>query len=1206
MKEKIEQLAKGKFEYQLPQLLLSEEKLVIRAEAGRIYRGCFCISNSKNRRMKGVIYSDSLLLELEKEQFVGEENEIPFVFHAEHGGDGERYEGKLRIVTDIGEAGLAYEAVVRLPQLLSSAGEIHDLFQFAGLAKENWAGAEELFFDSRFGEALFCRAGRQRVLYRMLAGTKTRGHALEEFLVAAGKKKPVRVSAQAEELSYRAAGYPFMDKLVFQKDEWGFVCFELSCSAAFISLTRTSFSSEDFVNGCAEIEMIVNPSGLGPGLHRAVIRAVCANQTLEIPVCCAVEHKNPEQKEQRRRRRRAQAGLTENYLLFRSGQRNVKQYIAEAERCLTLFRGEDAEPAARLLTRLYQIHIWQVSGKESAAGNALTFFDEPGQRELLSQYPDAEGGLYYLQALQKKPPLSPEDASERLAELYEKHPDRWLLLWYLLYIKKEYQDRKKRLEAIRGFSGRNGWRPVLLFEALAAVREDVSLLSGLGTFELAILQFALSLGYFGSGLQSRVAYLAAREKSMSALLYRVLVRCYEQKPDRELLEAICALIIRSGSREPRYFRWFQLGAEAQLRLAELPEFYMSCLNDESAAVIDPGIYAYFGGGAGLSDRKRARLYADVIRHKEQNPALYQKFRGEIGSFAGERLRAGSVSSSLAVIYSDIFQNGPESEEEARALPQIAFTWRISCRLEAMRSVCVRHPDMEQSEEVPFVGGRAYIRVYTEDAEICLKDAYGDLYPLQNLCQEQHNAPSGGAEKTKSAAPVQREKLLELDEYLWKSYEAGCSDTGLLLYLAEQVFCYQKYGEQKQELLQRIAVQDDISGGLRNRCVLELTDYYYENCESELFEHYLRQIDLEELEAAQRAKFIGFLITRGFDAEAAGALQRYGTEGVEGKRLAKLAERLLAGGEAGEFSRFLLFLSRRAFDSGKYDGGLLEYLCRFYHGSTRSMYDIWKAARNAELDTEALEESLLGQMLFAESYIGNAQTVFMSYYRYGTNRLLIRAYLNYHAYKYLTKDRALPDELFEIMEREAGMEENDICTAALLRRYSEAGELTERQNSFIGSRLHILLKKGIILPFYRSFEHITELPGWMYDKYFVEYRTDPESIVKIHYRIGDGEEFREAKMQNAFCGIFVYGFILFGEESLQYYITEETDGEEKLTESTTVTREAQLPDGRGSRFDNLNLILTAHQMKEEAAVLSLLESYIRTEHEAAHLFRPISD
>ncbi|MDE7299417.1 MAG: hypothetical protein K2N94_11400, partial [Lachnospiraceae bacterium] len=316
-------------------------------------------------------------------------------------------------------------------------------------------------------------------------------------------------------------------------------------------------------------------------------------------------------------------------------------------------------------------------------------------------------------------------------------------------------------------------------------------------------------------------------------------------------------------------------------------------------------------------------------------------------------------------------------------------------------------------------------------------------------------------------------------------------------------------------------------------------------------------------------------------------------------------RRLAGTESPEADRVLLFLSRQAFDSGKCDERPLEYLCKYYHGSTRSMYEIWKAARNAELDTEGLEESLLGQMLFAESYVGNAQAVFMSYYRYGTNRRLIRAYLNYHAYKYLTKDRRLPEELFEIMEREVSMEENDICTVALLRSYSEAEELTERQSSFIGYKLHGLLKKGIYLPFYRSFERIVRPPESVYDKYFVEYHTDPESKVKIHYRIGDGEEFREAVMENAFCGIFVCGFILFEEERLQYYITEESGGEERLTESTTVMREGQLMDGRGSRYDNLNLILAAHQMKEEAAVLSLLEGYIRMEHEAAHLFRPIS-
>ena len=64
VKEKIEQLAKGKFEYQLPPLLLSTEQIDIRAEAGKPCYGSFTVSNKKKRRMKGVIYSDKILFEI--------------------------------------------------------------------------------------------------------------------------------------------------------------------------------------------------------------------------------------------------------------------------------------------------------------------------------------------------------------------------------------------------------------------------------------------------------------------------------------------------------------------------------------------------------------------------------------------------------------------------------------------------------------------------------------------------------------------------------------------------------------------------------------------------------------------------------------------------------------------------------------------------------------------------------------------------------------------------------------------------------------------------------------------------------------------------------------------------------------------------------------------------------------------------------------
>ena len=193
-----------------------------------------------------------------------------------------------------------------------------------------------------------------------------------------------------------------------------------------------------------------------------------------------------------------------------------------------------------------------------------------------------------------------------------------------------------------------------------------------------------------------------------------------------------------------------------------------------------------------------------------------------------------------------------------------------------------------------------------------------------------------------------------------------------------------------------------------------------------------------------------------------------------------------------------------------------------------------------------------------------------------------------------------------MESELSVEDDDICTIALLKHYSEETNLTERQEGFIAHKLQGFIKRGLFLPFFRNFERLVKLPESMYDKYFVEYHADPESKVKIHYLIGEKENFQEAEMINAFLGIFVYGFVLFEDESLQYYITEQSDSGEKLTQSKSVMLEDRFPDGHGSRYDNLNLVLTVYQMKEETAVLDLLGAYIRMEYEAKHLFRIILD
>ena len=82
MKEKITQLSKGIFEYELPQMILSEEKIEFEVESGKEYRGTLTVKNNKNVEMKGLVYSSTHIFHIENSSFVGRENKISYVFYA--------------------------------------------------------------------------------------------------------------------------------------------------------------------------------------------------------------------------------------------------------------------------------------------------------------------------------------------------------------------------------------------------------------------------------------------------------------------------------------------------------------------------------------------------------------------------------------------------------------------------------------------------------------------------------------------------------------------------------------------------------------------------------------------------------------------------------------------------------------------------------------------------------------------------------------------------------------------------------------------------------------------------------------------------------------------------------------------------------------------------------------------------------------------
>lgn len=1183
MKEKIERLAKEKFEYQMPELRIVPEKLEISTEAGRAYEGIIRVSNSAGRRMKGVICSDSLLLTLAKEQYIGEEIELPFVFHAEHAKAGERFEGRLALVTDAGEETLPYEVQVTYPALETTEGRIKDLYQFASLAKADWAQAEALFFGEDFAEAVFYRDKRFALLYRVLAATKRTGQAMEEFLIAAGKKTAVELRLERSEFSYEAGSYNFMDKLVLCKNSWGYVEGEILCDAGFVQLSRTSFTAGDFADGRLAVDFIVQAAECREGAREACIRVVTPKKELRAHITCVIPHKRADQWRERRSRKRALCELMRAHLAFYCAGENAKRYAEQARERLKLFCGpEGTLPEAKL----YSVYLLQLSGRDAAARDALALLKE----EELAGDARMLGALYCLNAAQKKDGLSAGEAADRVRELCRKHPEDAELFRYLLLLDEEYRDGAERFAAIREFTREYGYHALLLGEAVRILREDLSVLRELGGFELHVLKLALSCGCMDGELTRRAAYLAAREKAFSPLLYQVLEKCYKNRQDDELLEVICTLLIRSGRREARDYPWFARAVARQLKITQLEEYYMYCRTEKETEPIHPNVLLYFSYRCELGSRKKAMLYAELIRRRKENSGAYARCLPQMESFALEQLKKGAVNDALAVIYNELYR--VKMPEDALAfLPQVAFAHKLTCPQGNFVQAAVFHPGQEKPVLTPIAQNETVIMLCTEDAESFLVDERGDFYPAANL-----KGVSG------EAAGVTVKPMVFLEQHLWACFENGGSELSLLLHLHEGEVKYQKYGKRPEELSRRLAEHPEASEEKKDCCVRFLMEHYYENYESELFEYYLQRVKLEGLSKKERARIIQFFIMRGFDERAVQALKMFGMEDIEVKRLARLALRCLEAMEQPAADAFLLRLSYYIFECGRCDKELLSYLCRFYHGATEAMYAVWKTARSEELDTESLEESLLGQMLFAESCIGSAQSVFLSYYRCGTNRKLIRAFLNYYAYKFLLNDRVISQEIFELMEREASLEENEICTLALLKRYSQEEGLTGKQKNFLEYKLSGILRKGIVLPFFRQFGDITELAEEMYDKTFVEYHTDPSRRVVLHYRIGNDEPFSQTEMKNVCHGIFTAAFVLFHEEKMQYYITEEYDGQTLITESRTLEPADGTAHEGKSRYDALNLILAAHELRDEAAVMKLLENYIRTEYEAEHLFR----
>ena len=108
LRRRIQQLARGKFEYSKPSLTLQTDKIEIEVVEERDVEGDFVITSANHEPMRGVVYSSNPRMECLTPQFEGEEVRIRYQFHSNGLVEGDIQKGEVCIVINEGEYNLYF------------------------------------------------------------------------------------------------------------------------------------------------------------------------------------------------------------------------------------------------------------------------------------------------------------------------------------------------------------------------------------------------------------------------------------------------------------------------------------------------------------------------------------------------------------------------------------------------------------------------------------------------------------------------------------------------------------------------------------------------------------------------------------------------------------------------------------------------------------------------------------------------------------------------------------------------------------------------------------------------------------------------------------------------------------------------------------------------------------------------------------------
>lgn len=1165
-------------------LEFSCQSLEFSVNQGEVVRNSFTIY-AGSMDAEGDIYSSDTRMQIMMQHFSGEETVVEYCFDGSCIEAGGMVRGYFTIISNQGEYTLNYQVHVQKPILQGSMGIVKNLFHFTNLAKSNWEEAVDLFYSPEFINIF--RKNEKNLISSYLGLSRFTGNSanVEEFFVEINKKTPILYQTDIESFSLEEVLDNTVKTITITKSGWGYTELQVLVEGEFLSTTAEWLFNDDFVAGVCHLDFLIDATKLHRGMNAGKVIIRDTRTELVIPITIMMKCHNDKQARMKQARSLT-LELVKNYIdmKFRKITRDVWTQRAEQNVEALL----DMEPD-NLLVRLYQVQILLTRERFHEAQWYLDQLDD----EIIKEDTNTIARCYYfyLTTLFNRDEGYMQTVLNEIETACVNNPGEWRFAWLLLYMEDEYaRSAETKWQLLEEQFERGCASPILLCEAVLLLQNNPTLLRNLENFEQNVLWYAAKNNMLKGNAVEQLQYLVAREEEFSTLLFRTLCEVYRVTKASQTVAAICRMLILGNKIGTEYFEWYALGVSLEVRVTKLYEYYMMSIPLDYKGELPRMVLMYFAYQSNLDYEHNAFLYAYIVENREKMPDLEQSYRIAIERFVVDQIRLGHMNEDLAYLYQHILAPQMLRDETAYAFTPLLFMHRIYIENPKIVAVVVIHEKINGESIYPVSDHVCMLPIYGNEYTLLLQDAYGNRF-------------------TKSI-PYENKQLMVPEKLLpfIGSYMEG--RLSFDIYQSQLDKGYITITPENEKRFKALSESEQVIEEFKKEIRTKLLRYYYDNDMIGELDAFLEETEADAMEAEERAEFIRFMISRGMFEKAYQWLKCYGPSGVNLKSIARLLSRRVVATQFHE-EEFLVNVAYYIFSHARYDENILYYLMQHFKGKTTQLRDIWKAAQELELDTKMIMYRMLKQMRYTNTFIREKDEVLFAYSQEPEHdEELVLDCMRDTAYEYFVMDYVV-DSVFFDMLYERYRQTGDIellFRLALLKFWAEDRKNCENvMRETIVLFVEDLLQQNMCFAFYQGLADIVPQLRYYMDKIFVEYKSKPGVRVHIHYLLDTDEnqkDYEIEEMQEMYGGIYVKTYSLFHGESLQYYITEHVDGEDRVMESNTLFGEDLQNIEREGRFFRINDILVSLAMQDTATAGQMLEEYMKQDYCTRELFRVI--